>query len=331
MKTDCIRIREPGDPSVLVRSTLELREPAPGEVLVEVAATAVNRADLLQRRGLYPAPPGAPSDVPGLEYAGTVAALGDGVSERAVGDRVMGIVAGGGYARHVVVHARETIRVPAAVSLTDAAAIPEVFLTAWDALFTRASLRPGATLLVHAAGSGVGTAAIQIAKLVGAMAIGTARSAAKLEAARALGMAHGIVVDSTPARFADETARRSTRGAGADVILDGVGAAYLEENLLALAPLGICVVIGLLGGATGSLALGTLLRKRATLVGTVLRTRPLEEKIALARRFEAEAGAALESGALRPIIAATLPASDAAEAHRRLESNEVFGKIVLAW
>ena len=206
-----------------------------------------------------------------------------------------------------------------------------LFLTAWDALFARATLRPGATLLVHAAGSGVGTAAIQIARLVGARSIGTARSAAKLEPARALGMGHGIVVDGKRPAFADETIARSTGGAGADVILDGIGAAYLEENLRALAPLGTCVVIGLLGGATGSLSLGALLAKRATLVGTVLRSRPLEEKIALSRRFEAEALPALESGALRPVVAATLPATEAAEAHRRLEASEVFGKIVLAW
>lgn len=331
MKSECIRIREPGDPSVLEPATFEVRAPGASEVLVEVAASAVNRADLLQRRGLYPAPPGAPRDVPGLEYAGTVTAVGEGVRERAVGDRVMGIVAGGGYARHVVVHARETIRVPATLSVTDAAAVPEVFLTAWDALFERARLRPGATLLVHAVGSGVGTAGVQIARLVGARAIGTARAAAKVEAARALGLAHGIVVGGEEPRFADETIARSTSGAGADVVLDGVGAAYLEENLRALAPLGTCVVLGLLGGARGTLSLGTLLAKRATLVGTVLRARPLEEKIALARRFEAEALPAFEAGHLRPVVAATLPMSAAAEAHRRLEANEVFGKVVLAW
>jgi len=331
MKIQAVTITGAGGPEVLAMGEYELAEPGPDEIRVKVVAAGLNRADLMQRRGLYPAPPGAPADVPGLEYAGIVAALGEGVRERAVGDRVMGIVAGGGYARHVVTHARETIRVPASLSLTEAAAIPEVFLTAWDALFVRAALRPGATLLVHAAGSGVGTAAIQIARLVGAQSIGTARSAGKLEPARALGMGHGIVVDSRRPAFADETIARSGRGAGADVILDGIGAAYLEENLRALAPLGTFVVIGLLGGATGSLSLGTLLGKRATLVGTVLRSRPLEEKIALARRFEAEALPALESGALRAVVAATLPATEAAEAHRRLEASEVFGKIVLAW
>lgn len=331
VKTECIRFAEPGEPSVLTPGTLEIRALAPQEVLVAVAASAVNRADLLQRRGLYPAPPGAPPDVLGLEYAGTIGAIGDAVRDRAVGDRVMGILAGGGYARHVVVHERETILVPREMSLTDAAAIPEVFLTAWDALFVRAALRPGATLLVHAVGSGVGTAAIQVGKLVGATVIGTARSAGKLEAARPLGLSHGIHVDGKSPRFADETIARSSRGDGADVILDGVGAAYLEENVRALRTLGTCVVIGLLGGATGSLSLAALLHKRASLVGTVLRARPLEEKIAIARLFEAEAAPALESGALRPIVAATMPMAEAAEAHRRLEASEVFGKIVLAW
>jgi len=321
-------MRGAGDPSVLAIEERAVRAPGPGEVRVKVAAAGLNRADVLQRRGGYAAPAGAPADVLGLEYAGTVEAVGEGVSSPAAGERVMGIVAGGGMCEHLVVHAREAVPVPGRLDLPQAAAIPEVFFTAWDALFEQADLRPGASLLVHAVGSGVGTAAIQIARAIGATSIGTSRSADKLARCQELGLDHGIVVGSEPA-FAAEVEALSP--GGADVILDAVGGAYLGENARCLAPRGTLVALGLLGGATGALPLGLLLRKRARIVGTVLRGRPLEEKIALARRFAREALPLFARGVLRPVIDQVLPMTEIAAAHRAMEEDRTFGKIVLTW
>jgi len=319
-----------GDADVLRVGSLAVREPGPGEVLVAIAAAGLNRADVLQRRGFYPAPPGSPANVPGLEYAGTVAAVGEGVSSTTVGARVMGIVGGGGMASHAVVHERELVRVPDGMSLEDAAAIPEVFMTAYDALFVQAELALGETLLLHAIGSGVGTAGLQLARATGVRALGTSRTENKLERCAALGLAKddGLLVRDK--RFAARVLER-TGGRGADVILDTVGAAYLGENLQALAARGRLVVIGLMGGAAGELSLSALLAKRATLRGSVLRSRPLEEKAELARRFEDKVVPLLERGALRPVIDCVLPMSDVAEAHRRLERDQSFGKIVLRW
>lgn len=305
-----------------------VRPPGPGELEVDVAAAGLNRADLLQRMGRYPAPPGAPQDVPGLEYAGTVRALGEGVRSFSVGDRVMGIVAGGAMARRLVVHEREAIPAPEGLSLEEAAAIPEVFLTAFDALFLQGEFAPFETVLIHAVGSGVGTAALQLAKAAGSQVVGTSRSPHKLELAAKLGLDEAII--TADGGFA-ESALAYTQGEGVPLILDLVGASYAEENLRALGLRGRVVVVGLLGGAQASLPLGLLLQKRATIVGTVLRSRPLEEKAALAQRFRAEVLPLFARGTLRPVIEKILPMGEIEEAHRLLQSDATFGKIVLRW
>jgi putative PIG3 family NAD(P)H quinone oxidoreductase len=328
LEARAVKITDKGGVEALSLGTLQVRDPGPGEVRVAVAAAGLNRADILQRRGFYPAPPGAPADVPGLEFAGTVEALGDGVTERAVGDRVMGIAGGGGMATHIVVHARETIAVPDGMELADAAAIPEVFLTAYDALFLQGDFGMGQTALLHAVGSGIGTAAVQLVRAVGGRSLGTSRTADKLERCAALGLDHGLLV--TDKRFADAV-RDTTGGAGADVALDTIGAAYLAENLKALSPRGRLVIIGLMGGATGEIPLGLVLQKRLRIQGTVLRSRPLEEKAALAQRFEAEVLPLFDRGLLKPVLDRVMPMNDIAEAHTRMESNESFGKIVMAW
>jgi NADPH2:quinone reductase len=324
-----VKLRGAGGVEVLELGELAVRGPGAGEVRVAIAAAGLNRADLLQRRGVYPAPPGAPPDVPGLEYAGTVEVIGPAVTAFAVGDRVMAIAGGGAMATHIVAHERELVRVPDKMSLEDAAAVPEVFFTSYDALFRQAALALGETLLIHAAGSGIGTAAIQLAGCAGARPIGTARSQAKLDRCAELGLADGIVVADDKA-FAAKLAAL-TGGRGADVILDGVGGAYLEENLRALALRGRLVVIGMMGGTGGTMPLGLLLNKRARIFGTVLRSRPLEEKAALAQEFAARVIPLFEIGALRPVVDAVLPMTEIAEAHRRMEQNENVGKIVLRW
>lgn len=325
-----VRITTPGGPEVLALGELEVRDPGFGEVRIDVAAAGVNRADTLQRRGFYPAPSGVPADVPGLEYAGVVAALGEGVHEVRVGDRVMGIVAGGAMATQLVVHARETIPIPSALAFAEAAALPEVFLTAYDAVVLQAGLVSGDVLLVHAIGSGVGTAALQLARALGARTLGTSRTQAKLACCESLGLgaADGLLV--TDGKFA-ERVQRATGDRGADIVLDGVGASYLEEDVRALASGGRLVVIGLLGGANGALPLGMLLQKRARVIGSVLRSRALEERCALAQVFARRLLPLFESRALRPVIDAVLPMSEVQEAHRRMESNETFGKLVLTW
>lgn len=323
-----VRLTGAGGPEVLTLGEISVPEPGPGEVRVRVAGAGVNRADLLQRRGVYPAPPGVPPDVPGLEYAGTVVALGEGARRHAIGAPVMGIVGGGGMAEELVVHEDEAIRVPAGMDLVEAAAIPEVFVTAWDALFGLAGLEKGQLALVHAAASGVGTAAVQLARRAGASAVGTGRDASKL--ARVEGLAARVVVDPKAPAFADAV-RAASGGRGAEVILDGVGAAYLAENVRALAVRGTLVVIGLLAGARAELSLGELLTKRATVRGTVLRSRLRPEKIALARAFEAAVVPGFERGELRPVVDEILPMDEVRRAHERLEANQVVGKIVLRW
>jgi putative PIG3 family NAD(P)H quinone oxidoreductase len=345
-----VRITRPGEPEVLALADVELREPGPGELLVRVAAAGLNRADLLQRRGRYPAPGGAPPDIPGLEYAGTVQALGPAppvtasagasVSARArdapfaVGERVMGIVGGGAMCTHLVVPADQVLAVPERLSLAEAAAVPEAFVTAWDALWLQGGLAAGEVALIHAAGSGIGTAALQLVRARGAVAAGTARSADKLARCAALGLQHALHVAPAdrehPARFADAL-RAATGGRGADVILDTVGAAYLAENLAALAPRGRLVVIGLLGGAAGTLPLGALLAKRARVLGSVLRSRAPAERAALASGFARELLPLLADGTLRPVIHELLPMERVAEAHARMERDATFGKLVLTW
>ncbi len=331
MKVAAVKIRGAGGPEVLEIGEHEIAEPGPEQIRVRVVAAGLNRADLLQRKGRYPAPPGAPQDVPGLEFAGVVEACGARVTDHSIGEAVMGITAGGAMAEAVVVHAREVVPVPKGLGPVQAAAIPEVFFTAWDALFRQADLRAGSLLLVHAAGSGIGTAAIQLARLTGARVVGTSRDAAKLAELDALGRAldGALVVDRDTPRFSD--ALKEKLGRGADVILDGVGGGYLGENVAALGPRGRVVVIGLLAGASGELPLGMLLSKRASIVGTVLRSRGLEEKIALARDFDHHTRDAFERNLLRPIIADVMPMKDIAEAHRRLEANDVVGKLVMSW
>ena len=322
-----IVITKPGGPEVLELRDVEAPCPQRGEVRVRVRATAVNRADIMQRMGAYPAPPDAPQDIPGLELAGEVDRVGDGVTDLAVGDRVFGIVGGGGYAEHAVTHARALAKIPAAMSFTDAAAIPEAFITAYDAMVTQAGLSSGHAVLVHAAGSGVGTAAIQLARAVGARAIGTARTPEKLERARALGLAHGIVAQS--GKFADEVLR-VTGGAGADVVLELVGGAYVAEDIACVAQLGRIVLVGLMAGTRADVDLAALLRKRATLRGTMLRARPLEEKIAATQLFARHVVPLFESGVLRAVVDRVLPLDEARAAHVAMATNEGFGKLVLA-
>jgi NADPH2:quinone reductase len=293
---------------------------------VSVRATAVNRADLLQRLGVYPAPPGSPADVPGLEIAGQVDALGDGVSELACGDRVFGIVGGGGYSEHVVVHARTLARMPEGMTFVDAAAIPEAFVTAWDAMVDQARLSAGETVLVHAVGSGVGTAGVQIARAIGASAVGTARTREKIERARDLGLSWAMLVER--GTFAEQVLMH-THGRGVDVVLELVGGAYVAEDLACLAPRGRIVVVGTMGGTQVHLDLSLLMRKRAELRGTVLRARPLEEKILAARALERHLAPLFASRALRAVVDRVLPLAQAAEAHRLVQSNATFGKVVL--
>jgi NADPH2:quinone reductase len=323
-----VKILGKGGAEVLSLGTLAVPDPGPGEIRVQIVAAGLNRADLLQRRGLYPAPQGAPPDVPGLEYAGRVERVGQGVLDYAVGDAVMGVVAGGGMATHVVVHAREAMRAPVGMPLEEAAAIPEVFLTAYDALFVQAQLALGELLLVHAVGSGVGSAALQLGLLAGAEVIGTSRTVDKLARCRALGLAEGLPV--TDKKFADALGERCG-GRGCDVIVDTIGAAYLAENVKALALRGRLVMVGMLGGASAELPLGLLLAKRITLIGTVLRSRALEEKATLTQSFAQKVLPLFAAGRLKPVIDVVMPMSEVRAAHQRMESNETFGKIVLRW
>ncbi len=321
-----IVIREPGGPEVLELRDIPIPQPSRGEVRVRVRATGVNRADILQRLGRYPPPPGSPADVPGLELAGEVDALGDGVRELASGDRVFGLVGGGAYAEYIVVHARTLARIPPGMAFTDAAAIPEAFVTAWDAMVVQARLSAGETVLVHAAGSGVGTAAVQIARAIGARAVGTARTADKVERARGLGLAMGIVA-SGPTFAGDVLAW--TDGRGVDVVLDLVGGPYVAQDLACLASRGRIVVVGTMSGAHAQLDLALLMTKRAELRGTMLRARPLEEKILAGQALDRHIAPLFGAGSLRPVVDCVLPIAQAAEAHRRVEANATFGKIVL--
>jgi putative PIG3 family NAD(P)H quinone oxidoreductase len=331
VKTEAVVFTGAGGVDVIALGTTEVRDPGPGEIQVEVVAAGLNRADVLQRRGFYPAPPGTVPDVPGLEFAGTVAARGPGATAWEPGARVMAVVPGGAMARRITLHEREAMPVPAGMALTDAAAIPEAFATAADA-FARAGLAAGETVVVHAAASGVGTAALQLARAAGARPIATSRHADKLAAlvARGLGATADDTIAVAGATFAAFVHAR-TGGRGAEVVLDCVGAAYLEENLRALAVRGRMVVIGTLGGATGTIPLGALLARRLTVIGTVMRARPLEEKIAVAQGVAARLVPLFERGALRPVVDAVVPMRDVADAHRRMEANETVGKLVLAW
>lgn len=318
-----------GDADVLEVRDVERPSPGRGEVRVKVAASGVNRADLLQRRGAYPAPPGEPQDIPGLEFAGEVEALGPGCSgELEVGRPVMGIVGGGGYAEHVVIPEGAAVPVPGGLSMEEAGAVPEVFMTAFDALVRQVRLTAGETLLVHAAGSGVGTAAIQLARAAGARTVGTSRTPDKLRRAQDLGL--DVAVEGGDGGWPDAVLE-ATGGRGVDVILDLVGAAYLPGNQRVLASGGRWIVVGVPGGARGEIDLSALMRRRANLTGTVLRSRPLEEKLALAADFRRRALPLFADGRLVPVLDRAFPAREAPAAHRRMEANLNFGKLVLTW
>lgn len=322
-----IVVREPGGPDVLTWTSVpDPPAPKPGEVLIEVAATAVNRADLLQRRGLYPPPPGAPP-YPGLECSGTVAAVGPDVDSWSVGDSVCALLPGGGYAERVVVSADHVLPVPSGVPLLDAAGLPEVACTVWSNVFMLGGLRPGETLLIHGGGSGIGTHAIQLARAMGARVLVTAGSSAKLARCAELGADVGI--DYHTDDFV-ERVRTATDGGGADVILDVIGAAYLERNLQALAVNGRLVVIGLQGGTRAELDLGLLLGKRAALLATTLRARPAGEKAAIVASVREHVWPLIESGAVRPVVDRVLPITEAAAAHAVVEAGEHVGKVLLA-
>lgn len=298
-------------------------------VLVRVAAAGVNRADLLQKRGRYPAPPGAPADIPGLEFAGAVEEVGAEVRAWRVGQRVFGITAGGAQAEYVVVPESHLAEIPPGLDFAAAAAVPEVFITAHDALFTRARLRTGERVLIHAVGSGVGTAAAQLARAAGAGAVyGTARTPEKLERAREFGLDEGAAVREDPRAFA-EAVRGWSRGAGVNVVLDLVGASYLAANLEVLAPRGRMVLVGTMSGASAPLDFGAVMSKRLTIVGTVLRARSTEEKARAVRRFAAGVVPLLARGLVRPVLDSTYALADAPAAYERLESDATFGKVVL--
>jgi len=316
---------DPGGPEALRLVDRPDPEPGAGQVVVAVHATAVNRADILQRRGHYSPPPGA-SDVLGLELAGEVAKVGEAVEDWSVGDRVMAVVAGGGYADAAVVAASTLLRVPTALGLVEAAAVPEVLTTVWDNVVLRGRLAAGETLLVHGGSSGIGTMAVQVARRLGARVLVTASSASKLAAAAALGADAGI--DYTAEDFV-ERARDLTDGRGVDVVLDVVGGAYLDRNLRALAVDGRLVVIGLQGGARAELDLGLAMSRRLSVAASVLRARSVQEKAALAAVVARDALPGFTDASLRPVVDRVVPLERVADAHRVMEAGEHVGKIVL--
>jgi putative PIG3 family NAD(P)H quinone oxidoreductase len=320
-------ITRPGGPEVFEVRDIARPEPGTGEVLVRIRASALNRADLLQREGRYPAPPGWPADIPGMEIAGEVAACGPATSLWKAGDRVFGIVGGGGNAQFIVTHERTLAAIPENLDWREAAAVPEAFITAHDALVTQAEVRPSERVLIHAVGSGVGLAAVQLALAAGALPLGDARTAAKIERARSLGLADGFVVDDIRALAQRVTER--TNGAGVEIVLDLVGGEYLAASIAAAAPKGRIILIGTMGGRDAPVPLGVILGKRLTLRGTMLRGRPLEEKIIATRAFAAQVVPLLASGAVRPVVDRVFPRDQIGDAHRYLESNATFGKVVI--
>ena len=318
-------LRAYGGPEVLTFEDVPDPVPGPDEVLVAVRATALNRADLLQRMGAYPDPRrGLDLEIPGLEFAGTVRAVGRRVTRWKAGDQVMAIDAGGAYAELVCTHERQLMPVPANVALADAAAIPEVFLTAWDALVLQGGLTSGRWALVHAGASGVGTASIQIAKALGAR-IAVTCSAGKVDACRRLGA--DLVIERSPHDWATELS--SAVPAGVDVVLDVVGGDEVDRNLRVVAPKGTVVQVGLMGGASTQVNVGALLAKRVRWIGTTLRARPIEEKVAVTQRFVAEMLPLFEDGRLRPIVDSRYPFADIARAHEYMASNANTGKILV--
>src|SRR6266480_4837534 len=306
--------------------------PTADRVRVRVHAAGLNRADILQRRGHYPAPAGYPTNIPGLEFAGEVESIGQEVRTWKIGDRVFGITGGGAQAEFVIVPESNLARIPAELDWVQAGAMPQVFITADDAVFTRASLHLGERFLIHAAASGVGTAAIQVAHAAGAAVYGTSRTADKLQRIHELnlGLDASVAVGDTPANFV-EAVQNWTAGAGVDVILDLVGGNYFAANLEALASRGRLICVGTMAGAKSEIDLGLLLRKRVTIIGTMLRGRSIEEKAEATRLFAASVLPLVSRGAIRPVIDRVYPANEIRDAHERMESNASFGKIVLTF
>jgi putative PIG3 family NAD(P)H quinone oxidoreductase len=317
-----------GGPEVLEIRDVDRPEAGTGEVLVRVRASALNRADLLQREGHYPAPPGWAADIPGMEIAGEVVARGSATYLWTEGNRVFGIVGGGGNAEFIVTHERTLAAIPSNLSWTEAAAVPEAFITAHDALVTQAQVRPSEHVLIHAIGSGVGLAAMQLASAAGAIPFGDARSAEKIDRARQLGLAEGVVVGDDLGIIAKRVLEW-TQNVGAEIVLDLVGGRYTPASIAAAAPQGRIILIGTMAGRDVSLPLGVILGKRLTIRGTVLRARPLEEKIAATRAFAAQVVPLFAQGVVRPVVDRVFPLDQIAAAHRHLESNTTFGKVVL--
>jgi len=319
-----IVISRPGGPEVLEVQDVETPEPVGEQVRVRVRASGVNRADLLQRAGGYPAPAGSPAHIPGLEFAGEVDALGPLVRTWKVGQRVMGLAGGGAQAEYIVVHEGMLVEIPQNLDFVQAAGVPEVFMTAHDGLFTQAGLQMGERVLIHAVGSGVGTAAIQLTHAAGATVFGTSRTPGKLERAKEL----GLDIALSDQNFAAEV-RRLTDGNGVHVVLDFVGAAYMEQNLEALGMWGRMVFLSTMGGAQANVNLGMLMGKRISIRGVTLRTRTLEEKLAVTRRFATHVLPLLASGKVRPIIEQVYTMEQVAEAHRVMGENKNFGKLIV--
>jgi len=319
-------ITHPGGPEVLEVRDVDEPLAGPEDLLVRVRASGLNRADIHQRKGGYPAPPGSPADIPGLEYAGEVADVGRDVKGFSVGDRVFGIAGGGAHAELLNVPARTAARVPSGVSWVDAGAIPEAFITAHDALITQARLTRGERVLIHAVGSGVGLAATQVARATGAIPFGTSRTADKIERATPFGLERGAVI-----RDASELALVAQAWApqGFDVVLDLVGGAYTPASIATMASRGRLMLVGLVAGASATFDLRRILSRRLTVIGTVLRARSIDEKAAATDAFSRDLLAMFESGALRAVVDRVFPLDSIADAHRRMESNESFGKVVV--
>ncbi len=320
-------ISKAGGSEGLIIREVEQPRPAPDQVLVRVKASALNRADLLQRQGHYPAPFGSPQNIPGLEFAGEVVEAGPLVQSWKPGQRVFGITGGGAHAEYIAVHERTVAEVPHNLSWTEAAAIPEVFITAQDALWKQAALRPSEIVLIHAVGSGVGLASAQLARVLGAQVYGTSRTQDKIERALEFGLTQGITASS--AEDLPEKLHHLTQGRGADVVLDLLGGPYVNASLKLLALRGRMIFIGTMAGSRTEFDLRHVLSKRLMLRGTVLRARPLEEKIAATQAFARELCPLFERGALRPVIDKVFDMSDIQEAHQRMESNQSFGKVVV--
>lgn len=322
-------ISEPGGPEVLEVRRVPRPEPGRREIRVRTSTTGVNRADLIQRQGRYPAPPGWPEDIPGLEFAGVVDAVGRDVRRWKEGDAVMGLVGGGGYAEHVVVHEDVAVRSPASLGAEEVGAVPEAFMTAYDALFCQAGLGLGESVLIHAVGSGVGTAALQLAREAGAWTVGTSRTPEKVDAARDMGLDVGVVSEGADEWV--EAVRKALPDRGADVILDLVGGAYLGGNVSVLALRGRHMVVGVPGGSRAPLHLRGLMGTRGTIRGTVLRARASHEKIALAREFDDRIVPLFDGGTLRPVVDRVFHPDEAGAAHRYMQENRTFGKLLLKW